>query len=71
MGVGAFGASAGDTGAVVSLVTGAATNDAIPLKVAVLCEDCKMLTSATNGHCPVCGSTALVNLAKILERKAE
>lgn len=43
--------------------------ESIPLAEAVLCESCKMITAAKNGHCPVCGSTALLNLAKVLERE--
>jgi len=43
--------------------------DAIPLQSATLCQDCHMITSAKNGHCPVCGSTALMNIGQILERE--
>jgi len=46
-----------------------ATIDSIPLSRAVLCANCEVITAATNGHCPVCQSTALVNLATILADK--
>jgi len=42
--------------------------DIIPLAEAILCESCQQITRARNGHCPACGSTALVNLSKVLNR---
>lgn len=45
--------------------------EAVPLEKAVLCEDCRQITAATNGHCQMCGSTALMNLAKVLQRDAK
>ena len=43
--------------------------DAVALADAVLCEQCKNITAAKNGHCPVCLSTALVNLSNTLNRE--
>jgi hypothetical protein len=40
--------------------------ESIALADAVLCVDCEMVTAARNGHCPVCGCTALLNLGKVL-----
>lgn len=45
--------------------------ESVSLSRAVLCNDCDEITAATNGHCPICGSTALVSLAKILNRNGE
>jgi hypothetical protein len=41
----------------------------IPLAEAVLCENCHCVARAKNGHCPVCESVAIVNLAALLERR--
>ena len=40
--------------------------ESIPLSRAVLCEDCRMITAATNQHCQVCGSQAVVNIETLL-----
>jgi hypothetical protein len=45
--------------------------DSIPLAEAVLCENCGCVTRAKNGHCPVCESGALLNLATLLDRPGE
>lgn len=42
--------------------------EAVHLDLAVLCEECRCITAACNGHCPICGSAALLNLASVLER---
>ena len=47
----------------------AAAPQAVPLDRAVLCEDCRQITAAQNGHCPVCGSAALASLANFLEAR--
>jgi hypothetical protein len=41
----------------------------VPLSRAVLCQDCNTITAATNGHCPVCGGHAVVNVGRILNRE--
>ena len=43
----------------------------IPLAEAVLCENCGCVTRAKNGHCPVCESVALLNLAALLEGSSD
>ena len=43
--------------------------DSIPLDRAVLCLDCRMITQATNGHCPVCQSSALVRVQLLIDRE--
>ena len=43
------------------------TIDAVPLNRAVLCADCDCITAST-GNCLMCGSTALINLAKVINR---
>ena len=45
--------------------------ESIPLSRAVLCESCHTITAATNGHCPICESQALVNLEKLLLSRNE
>jgi uncharacterized paraquat-inducible protein A len=42
--------------------------ESIPLGEAVLCVNCNFVTRARNHHCPVCESTALLNLGELLER---
>jgi hypothetical protein len=44
------------------------TRQSIPLSVAMLCQDCKMISDATL-VCPTCGSHALMNLAGVLDRE--
>jgi hypothetical protein len=46
----------------------AMTRQSIPLSVAMLCQDCKMISDATL-VCPTCGSHALMNLAGVLDRE--
>ena len=41
---------------------------AVMLSRAQLCEDCGMITEANNGHCRVCSSHSVINLAKVLNR---
>ena len=46
----------------------------IPLREAVLCANCEVISDSKNGHCIVCGSPSLLNLARVLDgpnRKAE
>ena len=45
--------------------------ESIPLAQAVLCVNCEVITAAKNGHCPVCESVMLLNLANILDRQAD
>jgi len=40
--------------------------NAVPLQNAVLCANCDVISDTRNGHCAVCGSPSLVNLARIL-----
>ena len=40
--------------------------ESVPLSRAQLCEDCHMITAANNCHCLVCGSKAVMLLAKVL-----
>ncbi len=42
--------------------------ESIPFGEAVLCANCGMITRAKNGHCPVCESLAIVNIARLLDR---
>ena len=39
----------------------------IPLQQAVLCANCEVVSDSKNGHCIVCGSPSLLNLARILD----
>ena len=41
---------------------------AIPLNRAVLCEDCQMITQATQSVCLACGSRAIYSLQAMLEK---
>lgn len=43
--------------------------DSVALADAVLCEECKNITAARNGHCPVCGWPGLIGLMNVLDRK--
>jgi len=46
----------------------------IPLPQAVLCANCEVVSDSKNGHCIVCGSPSLLNLARVLDgsdQKAE
>lgn len=38
----------------------------IPLEQAVLCANCDVVSDSKNGHCMVCGSPSLLNLARVL-----
>jgi hypothetical protein len=40
--------------------------DLIPLQQAVLCANCEVISDSRNGHCIVCGSPSLLNLARVL-----
>ena len=42
--------------------------DSIPLQLATLCMDCNMITASTT-DCLVCGSAALLNLARVMNRE--
>jgi len=37
---------------------------AVKLNEAVLCINCEMITNAKNGHCPMCQSHAVMQLAQ-------
>lgn len=39
----------------------------IPLQQAVLCANCEVVSDSRNGHCIVCGSPSLLNLARVLD----
>ena len=39
--------------------------DIIPLALAVLCEDCSMITTSRDSCC-ACGSFAVVNLSRLI-----
>lgn len=39
----------------------------IPLQQAVLCANCEVISDSKNGHCMVCGSPSLLNLARVLD----
>ena len=41
---------------------------AIPLNRAVLCEDCQMITQATQSVCLACGSKSIYSLQAMLEK---
>jgi hypothetical protein len=43
---------------------------AVPLARALLCLDCAQITAPRGARCPVCGSTALLGLARVLDRPA-
>lgn len=43
----------------------------VPLKKAQLCMDCEAITEGADGRCGVCGSQALLGLAKVLDREVE
>jgi hypothetical protein len=43
----------------------------IPIRKAVLCEDCREITASLHSTCPVCGSRALWPLAAILEKQEQ
>jgi len=45
--------------------------DSIPLAEAVLCANCNCVTRAKNGHCPVCESGSVINLAALLDGKEQ
>ena len=38
----------------------------VRLQRAVLCANCEVISESKNGHCPVCGSQALLSLGKLL-----
>jgi hypothetical protein len=40
--------------------------DLVPLAVALLCEDCDLISAGKNGRCAGCGSSATMRLAGIL-----
>lgn len=42
----------------------------VPLKSAVLCVECDAITRGRNHQCEVCGSSALLSLAAILDRNS-
>ena len=48
---------------------GGTSVESIDAKLAVLCADCERISEA-RGNCPVCGSAALLNLARVLARPA-
>ena len=38
----------------------------VRLQRAVLCANCEVISDCKNGHCPACGSQALLSLGKLL-----
>ena len=40
----------------------------MPLLSAKLCEDCATISNSTTHYCPICGSAALMSVARALER---
>ena len=38
----------------------------LPLRSAILCVDCELITQAHAGTCPVCGGCALLSVARVL-----
>ena len=40
--------------------------DLVRLQRAVLCANCEVISECKNGHCPACGSQALLSLGKLL-----
>lgn len=40
--------------------------NAIPLKNAVLCADCEVVSDSPHGFCRVCGSRSLFNISRVL-----
>ena len=40
--------------------------DAVPLGEAILCESCRNITRVCGEECPMCGSKALTNLARLI-----
>lgn len=42
-----------------------AETQVVPLMEAVLCVDCEMLSNSTHGHCPACGSRALLSVSTV------
>ena len=40
----------------------------IPLRHAVLCANCDVITESRNGHCVACGSPSLISLSRVLGR---
>lgn len=43
----------------------------VPLDRAVLCENCQLITESTGPDCGYCGSKAITNLQKLLERSSD
>jgi hypothetical protein len=39
----------------------------IPIKESVLCAECECITPSKHSTCQVCGSTSLLNLARVLQ----
>jgi hypothetical protein len=42
--------------------------EAFPLWAAVLCEDCRQVSCTKRHRCPVCGSSAVWSLVRVLEQ---
>jgi hypothetical protein len=38
----------------------------IPLRFAVLCANCDVITESRSGHCLACGSPSLISLSRVL-----
>jgi uncharacterized paraquat-inducible protein A len=41
----------------------------IPIKESVLCANCECITPSKHSTCQVCGSTSLLNLARVLQAR--
>jgi hypothetical protein len=39
----------------------------VPLQQAVLCANCEVVSDSKDGRCVVCGSSSLLNLARVLD----
>lgn len=39
----------------------------VPLQQAVLCANCEVVSDGKDGRCVVCGSSSLLNLARVLD----
>lgn len=38
----------------------------VPLRTAVLCANCELISEGLNGHCCGCGSQSLLSLSRVL-----
>jgi hypothetical protein len=45
------------------------TLESVPLATAMLCVNCERVITCHGNHCPLCGSSAIFNLARMLQGK--